>query len=93
MAYVDNKTVTAPAEIDTDEDEATKSVRSRLAFLRAAGTEQSVDRTGGVGTLDSLRSGTEAVVDAMTTPDGDECPHCGLAVPKNGPPICPRCGA
>jgi hypothetical protein len=82
-----------PDEIGADGDKAAEFVRSRLAFLRAAQTEQPVDGTGGIGTLDSLRSGTEAVVDAMTTPDGDECPHCRLAVPESGPPMCPRCGA
>ncbi|MDZ7745891.1 MAG: HEAT repeat domain-containing protein [Halobacteriales archaeon] len=93
LACVDGEGVTVPDEIGADGDEAAEFVRSRLAFLRAAQTEQSVDRTDGVGTLDSLRSGTEAVVEAMTTPDGDECPHCGLAVPEGGPPMCPRCGA
>ncbi|VTT86245.1 hypothetical protein DM2_2283 [Halorubrum sp. DM2] len=90
---VNGEGVAVPDEIDVDGDEAAEFVRSRLAFSRAAGTEQSVDRTANVGTLDSLQSGTEAVVDAMTTPDGDECPHCGLAVPEGGPPMCPRCGA
>jgi len=32
--------------------------------------------------------------ESMTTPDADgECPHCGLELPKQGPPMCPRCGA
>ena len=93
LERAEGESVTVPDEIGADGDEAAEFVRSRLAFLRAAQTEQSVDGTGGIGILDSLRSGTEAVVDAMTTPDGEDCPHCGLAVPESGPPMCPRCGA
>jgi len=91
LEEVDGAGVTVPDEIDADGDEAAEFVRSRLTFLRAAGTEQSVERTDAVGTLDSLRGGTEVVVKAMTTPDRDECPHCGLKVPEGGPPMCPRC--
>ncbi|WP_440767317.1 hypothetical protein [Natronorubrum sp. DTA7] len=93
LESVDGEGITAPSEIEAETDEAAEFVRSRLAVLRAAETESSVDRTGSVGTLDSLRSGTEEVVDAMMTPDGDECPHCGLSIPEDGPPMCPRCGA
>ncbi|QAU12027.1 hypothetical protein EKH57_04285 [Halorubrum sp. BOL3-1] len=90
---IDGEEVVVPDEIEADEDEADEFVRSRLAFLRGTQTEQSAGRTDDVGTLDSLRGGTEGVVDAMTTPDGEDCPHCGLAVPEGGPPMCPRCGA
>jgi len=87
---VDGGGAPVPGEIDTGE--APEFVRPRLAFLRGAQTGAPTERTGDVGTLDSLRNEAEAVVDAMTTPDDDECPHCGLAVPEGGPPMCPRCG-
>ena len=90
---VDGEGAVVPDEIDADEDEAAKFVRPRLAFLRGAQTGTPAERADDVGTLDSLRSGTEAVVNTIMTPNGDECPHCGLAVPEDGPPMCPRCGA
>jgi HEAT repeat protein len=47
----------------------------------------------GVGSLDGLRDTTEAAADAVAAPDAEgECPHCGLALPGAGPPMCPRCG-
>ena len=47
-----------------------------------------------LGTLDSVREGTDGIVAEITSPDADgECPHCGLELPENGPPVCPRCGA
>jgi hypothetical protein len=93
LASVDGEGITVPDEIGADGDEAAEFVRLRLAFLRVAGTGQSADSSGGVGTLDSIRSGTDAVVETMTTHDGDDCPHCGLELPGAGPPMCPRCGA
>jgi len=47
----------------------------------------------GVATIESIRDGTDDVVEAMKTPDDGECPHCGLALPESGPPMCPRCGS
>jgi len=91
LACVDGESVTVPHDVGVDADEAAELVHSCLAFLQAAQTEQSVNRTGDVGTLDTLRSGTEAVVNAMTTPDGEECPHCGLTIPEGGH-RCVRCG-
>jgi hypothetical protein len=36
----------------------------------------------------------EEAAEAMTTLDADgESPHCGLELPGQGPPMCPRCGA
>ncbi len=46
-----------------------------------------------VGSLDAIRNRTDEIVADMTTPDGDECPHCGLSLPEDGPPMCPQCGA
>ncbi len=46
----------------------------------------------GIANTELIRDRNDEIVEAITTPDGDECPHCGLAVPSGGPPICPRCG-
>ena len=47
-----------------------------------------------LGTVESVRETTEAATEDLTTPDADgECPHCGLVLPEQGPPMCPRCGA
>jgi len=80
--------------IPPGEDDAAEFVASRRAFVRTetySPTEETA--TDEVGTLTSMREGTEAVVEAMRTPDGAECPHCGLSLPDGGPPMCPRCGA
>jgi uncharacterized protein YjbI with pentapeptide repeats len=47
-----------------------------------------------VGNLDGVRATTAEAAEAIGAPDGDEaCPHCGLALPAHGPPMCPGCGA
>jgi hypothetical protein len=47
-----------------------------------------------IGTTRGVRETTDDAVDAIQSPDADgDCPHCGLALPENGPPMCPRCGA
>jgi HEAT repeat protein len=66
----------------------------RLSFCRRqlAG-DQSAGTPERVGTIRSIRDGTDAVVEEMNAPDGEACPHCGLDLPESGPPMCPRCGA
>jgi HEAT repeat protein len=67
--------------------------RARFA-RRVLDDEQPATTPGALGTLDSVREGTEGIVAEITSPDADgECPHCGLELPENGPPVCPRCGA
>ena len=61
----------------------------RVAFALGDRSAAAVD---GVADTAAIRETTEGVVEAITTPDGDGCPHCGLALPENGPPFCPRCG-
>ncbi|WP_135852485.1 HEAT repeat domain-containing protein [Halorussus salinus] len=83
------------AEIDAEDDELPSFATDRVRFARRvlAGDGQSVGVPDGVGTISSVRDGTEAVVEEMTAPDGDEeCPTCGLALSDDGPPVCPRCG-
>lgn len=77
----------------THEDPPT-FLTDRLSFCRRqlAG-DKSKDAPEGVGTIESIRDGTDAVVGEMNAPDGEACPHCGLDLPESGPPMCPRCGA
>jgi hypothetical protein len=87
-------TAVDPDSIAPCEDDAAEFVASRVAFLRAeqgGATEETT--TDSVGTLASIRKDTEAVVEAMTTPGGEECPRCGLELPGDDPPMCPCCGA
>lgn len=67
----------------------------RVEFLRKelADDETSVETPAGLGTAESIRDETDDIVKAITSPDGSECPHCGLELSKDGPPMCPRCGA
>jgi HEAT repeat protein len=77
----------------THEDPPT-FLTDRLSFCRRqVASDHSADAPEGVGTIDAIRDGTDAVVEEMTAPDGDACPHCGLDLPESGPPMCPRCGA
>lgn len=93
LCRVDGEPVSSPDAVDTDDEDAVEFVAPRVAFSRDAGEDTSDDEDWAVGTLASLRDGTEAVVEAMTTPDGEACPHCGLVLPEGGPPMCPRCGS
>lgn len=53
----------------------------------------SLEATGEVGTIDSVRETTSEAVEAIRSPgDGQQCPHCKLELPEQGPPLCPRCG-
>lgn len=73
--------------------EGDQFLTDRVAFaLDACGatTEGGFPET--VGTLEGVAETTAPAVDAITSPDGD-CPQCGLELPENGPPMCPRCGA
>lgn len=81
-------------EIGTEGDETPPFLTDRVRFCRRRlADEQSESPPAGVGTIDSVRDGTADVVREMISPDGGECPHCGIALPEDGPPMCPRCGA
>lgn len=64
----------------------------RVEFCRRRLADPAAEPVSGVGTVESVREGTADAAAAMTTPDGDACPHCGLDLPEDGPPMCPRCG-
>jgi HEAT repeat protein len=98
-ADVDVPAGTLAALVD---DEPFVAERARFAHDQSSGedsTEQSdadPDDPSSVpfGTLDGIRESTESAVDELTSPDVEgECPHCGLELPEQGPPMCPRCGA
>jgi len=79
-----------------DSDESFVADRARFAMDQHSLEDAPDQSTGGElpGTIDSVRRSTEAAVDELTSPDADgECPHCGLELPEQGPPMCPRCGA
>ena len=61
----------------------------RVAFALGDRPAAAVD---GVADTESIHDTTEEIVEAITTPDGDGCPNCGLGLPENGPPFCPQCG-
>ncbi|MBX0305111.1 sister chromatid cohesion protein PDS5 [Haloarcula salinisoli] len=46
-----------------------------------------------VGSVEGIRESTAEAVEAIRTPAGEECPHCGVGLPVDSPPVCPRCGA
>lgn len=84
---------TAPTieDVEPGTGDAKSFVTKRLQFARGDRGSTGPDE---VGTVESIRRGTEEVVEAMTAPETDgACPHCGLTLPAGGPPMCPRCGA
>jgi len=94
LVRVDNDISVDSDSIPPGEDDSADFVVSRRAFLQTgqdSPPEETI--TEEVGTLTSIREGTETVVEAMKTTDSEECPQCGLSLPDGGPPMCPRCGA
>ncbi|AFK21231.1 hypothetical protein E6P09_17305 (plasmid) [Haloferax mediterranei ATCC 33500] len=82
--------------IDSVDDEMPSFLADRVRFARRV--SQDCHHSGaapeGLGTVESIRSGTADIAGEITAPDGDnECPHCGLDLPDGRPPMCPRCGA
>ena len=78
-----------------DATDAPSFLCDRVAFLRGRLDGETTERVPDeVGTLEAVRSGTDDVVEEILSPAGDEeCPSCGLELPENGPPMCPRCGS
>jgi len=73
-----------------DAETAFVTERARFA-LDALGAE--FGDVAAAPTVDAIRAETADVVADIRAPDGDgHCPHCGLELPENGPPMCPRCG-
>lgn len=75
-------------------EEPPSFLADRLRYLRAQVAEtQSVQPPAEVGSIESVRAGTETVVEEMLSAVDGACPHCGLDLPDGSPPMCPRCGA
>lgn len=76
------------------EDDAPSFLTDRVAFCRRQlATETSVEPPDGVGTIESVRTGTDDVVEEMNASADGVCSHCGLVLSETGPPMCPQCGA
>jgi len=93
LARSDTDLPNAPSEVTPDEEKPFAAERMRFAhngFAQDAGTAPP-DR---IGTVEAIRGTTDGIVEEITAPDGDaECPSCGLGLPEEGRPTCPRCGA
>lgn len=80
------------AAIENDEE---SFVTDRVLFAQSASGDQEYSGAlpSEIGTVEGIWRTTDDTVEEITSPDGDdECPHCGLALPEDGPPYCPRCG-
>ncbi|MFC7071665.1 hypothetical protein ACFQJ7_09465 [Halovenus rubra] len=80
--------------VETTGEDPPSFLTTRLATLRdcTGPTEESVPPIERIGALESIREETDDIAEKITSPDGSECLHCGLDLPEDGPPICPRCG-
>jgi HEAT repeat protein len=77
-----------------DDEESFAAERARFALGATSEGDASRDSADGIGAVESVHGTTQGIVENITAPDADdECPHCGLALPEDGPPMCPRCGA
>ncbi|WP_435064005.1 sister chromatid cohesion protein PDS5 [Halobaculum sp. EA56] len=75
------------------EDADDAFLADRVAFALAALDGRGTDREfEAVGSVEGVRTTTADAVDAITAPDGSECPHCDTVVPPDAP-TCPVCGA
>jgi hypothetical protein len=83
----------------TDNEEALDACANDVAFVaeRArfalGGSDRKVDAPDSVADLAAIADATADIVDDITTPDGEGCPHCGESVGGGAPPFCPACGA
>ncbi|OYR59179.1 HEAT repeat domain-containing protein [Halorubrum halodurans] len=81
--------------VESTFDDPPSFLTARVEFLREVLHEGgSGKRPDDPGSVESIREGTDPIVEEITSPAGDgECPHCGLDLSDGGPPTCPRCGA
>lgn len=75
-----------------DDDAAAAFLEDRIRFAMAGVDGSELDLPDGVGSPEAIADRTDEIVEAITTPNGDGCPNCGLSLPETGPPTCPRCG-
>jgi HEAT repeat protein len=77
-----------------DDEESFAAERARFALDATGEGDASTHLSDGIGTVESVRGTTQGIIEDIIVPDADDtCPHCGLALPESGPPMCPRCGA
>lgn len=82
------------ATLDIKHDDSPSFLSERVQFCRRRlADEGSGTSPDSVATMESIRDGTDDVVEEMNAPDDSGCPHCGLSLSEGGPPMCPRCGA
>ena len=84
-----------PDEFPQPNNDEEPFVAERARFALAddgLGGDERIETDERIGTVAAIRETTDEIVAEITTPDG-ECPHCGLALSEDGPPMCPRCGA
>lgn len=87
----------ADAEADGYRFEAARTgfTRVRLAGCGVDRNDDAPESSFGpdsLGTVDGVRSTSEAVVEAIRRTDERPCPHCGGDLP-DGAPVCPSCGS
>jgi HEAT repeat protein len=46
-----------------------------------------------IGNLEAIAEATTDIVESITAPDGEGCPHCGETLADGPAPFCPACGA
>ncbi len=51
------------------------------------------DPPDGIGDSGAIADATPDIVEAITSPDGEGCPHCGEPLADRPAPFCPACGA
>jgi HEAT repeat protein len=92
----DSLPTVAMSQLREGSEDETTFVRDRVRFALEVidGRERISEESDREGTLDGLRATTDEAVAEITSPERDDgCPSCGLSLPENGPPICPRCGS
>jgi hypothetical protein len=74
------------------DDSNPQSVADRLPELVETGAvDDAAGLLSGLATADAAAR-TDEIGEAITTPDGGDCPNCGLSLSETGTPTCPRCG-
>lgn len=66
--------------------------RANFALSGMSGVD-SADTAVQINSVEGIRERTDTIVAEIQAPDTtDGCPHCGVSLPDNGPPMCPACG-
>lgn len=76
-----------------ESDESFVVTRARYAYSHTGAGGSTSEMPTGIGTIERIRETTADIAKEIESPDDDGgCPHCGLSLLENGPPMCPRCG-